>query len=141
MSTYIYREDSGYDERFEAANDEAAEAYAGELLRDGDWGQHSAGKTFRVRAMVARVLADEDGEDVLEGRRTVTVTFDPPVPRCPGHDSHDWQDGPSYASGGGVTYTDTCAHCGTRRTTDTWDHDPANGEVMETVAYEAAERV
>jgi hypothetical protein len=47
MITYIYREGSDYDERFQAADDQAAEARARELLREGDWGQASAGKSYR----------------------------------------------------------------------------------------------
>jgi len=31
MTTYVYREDSGYDETFEAVSDEAAEAYSDPL--------------------------------------------------------------------------------------------------------------
>lgn len=141
MSTYIYREDSGYDEQFEAATDEDAEQRARDMLRDGDWGQASADKTFTVRAQFARVMFS--GDDAAPGRdgglgswRTVSCTFEPAVPPCPGRGSHDWQDGAASGSGGGVKYEDFCAHCGLRRVTDTWDHDPATGEVMETVRYE-----
>jgi hypothetical protein len=137
MGTYIYREDSGYSERFGALDDDDAGHYAEGLLRGGDWGQDSAGKTFRVRAHVARIEIIDGIEDEVEGR-TVTVTFGPHVPPCPGREDHDWQQGPSYGSGGGVKYTDTCAACGLRCTTDTWDHDPAAGEVMETVTCEPA---
>jgi hypothetical protein len=143
MSTYIYREDSGYDERFDAPGDDAAEHFARELLRDGDWGQQHADKTFTVRASVARIVPEdsEDREDdwIIEDWRTVTVTFQPAEPPCPGRDGHDWQDGTPRGSGGGVIYTDTCAHCGLRRITDTWDTDPATGDVMQTIAYEQPE--
>jgi len=61
MTTYIYREDSGYDERFDAAGDDAAEQRAEEMLREGDWGQDQAEKTFRVRAQVGRIIIEPDG--------------------------------------------------------------------------------
>jgi len=139
MTTYVYREDSGYDERFDAVSDEAAEARAEELLREGDWNQDSAEKSFRVRASVGRVSAEPDGTEDIQGWRTVMVQLDPVPPQCSGRQqAHDFDGGPSYGSGGGVKYTDTCRKCRLRRTTDTWATDPADGTPFTAVSYEAA---
>jgi len=149
MTTYLYREDSGYDETFEAAGDDAAEAYAEQLLRDGDWNQAGAEKSFRVRAMVGRVHAGPDGtEDILDWR-TVMVQFDPDEPGCTSPDGHDWQspyglvggvrENPGvWAHGGGITVDEACVRCGAGSHRDTWDTDPANGETFESVAYRPA---
>lgn len=135
MGTYLYREDSGYDERFEAADDEAAGKYARELLEGGDYGVIT--KTTRVSAYVARIDRDEDGEYEADGR-TVTADLRPAEPPCTAPEGHDWEEGPAYGSGGGVKYTNTCRHCGLRMTADTWDTDRATGAVMGTIEYETA---
>jgi hypothetical protein len=136
MGTYIYREESGYDERFDAAGDDAAEARAGELLRGGDWGTERS--SFRVRAQVARIEA-HDGAETECDWRTVMVQFDPPVPPCSERQqSHDFDDGPAYGHGAGTVTTDTCRECSTRRVTDTWATDWATGEPFTSVAYETA---
>lgn len=129
MSTYTYCEDSGYDETFEAPDDEAATAYARDLLASGDYGIIE--KTTRVGAVV---IADRYDDPSWR----VTADLEPAETPCCGQDGHDWQDGPEYASGGGVRFTDRCGNCGTARTTDTWDCDPRTGEVMRTVRYEQA---
>jgi hypothetical protein len=54
------------------------------------------------------------------------VQVDPAEPDCEDVD-HSWQDGPVRGSGGGVTYTDTCAYCGCRRHVDTWGTDAFDG--------------
>jgi hypothetical protein len=54
------------------------------------------------------------------------VQVDPEEPDCDDVD-HAWQDGPVRGSGGGIAYTDTCAHCGLRRHVDTWGADPFDG--------------
>jgi len=139
MATYIYREDSGYDERFEAANEAAAEAHALELLRTGDYGQEQSGRTFRVRAQVTRVETGEDGGEYQAGWRTVTHTFQPAEPACtPADAAHDWQEESVRGSGGGVLIRESCGCCDLVRLTDTWGSDPVTGEVMETVTYKHA---
>jgi hypothetical protein len=134
MTTYTYREPSGYDEEFEAGDDAQATARARELLRDGDYGEIT--KTTRIEANI--IPWDGDAADTDHSWR-VTVDLEPDPPDCAdGGGVHEWQDGTVYGSGGGVAWTDTCALCGLTRTTDTWDHDPQTGEVMETVRYERA---
>lgn len=135
MSTYIYREDSGYDEKFEAADETAAEKHGRELLASGDYGIIT--KTLRATAQVARIETDEDGEHELDWRE-VEHTFQPSEPKCEDGQEHDWQKGQSFSSGGGVKWTDTCTRCDLRRITDTWGHDPATGATMKTLAYERA---
>jgi hypothetical protein len=139
MATFIYREDSGYDEQFQAATDEAAEERARELLRTGDYGQAQAEKTFTVRAQVARLETGDDGQEYERDSRTVSWMFEPAVPPCvPADAAHDWKEESVQGSGGGVLVRESCATCGTVRVTDTWDHDPATGDTMETVTYEHA---
>lgn len=57
-----------------------------------------------------------------------TVTLDPEEPTCSSYDGHSWRDGQPRGHGGGVIYTDTCHHCGLRRTTDTWAQRRDTGE-------------
>jgi hypothetical protein len=148
MPVYIYREESGYDERFTAADDEAAETRAREMLREGDWNQDRSTATFRVRASIAEIVT-ENGEEYEENWRTVAVTFEPDEPACITDctGGHDWQtpyelvggirDNPGVrANGGGVTIDYACVLCGARKHVNTWDTDPATGAVMETVSYD-----
>ncbi len=145
MTTYIYREDGGYDERLLAADDEAAAARAEEMLREGDWHQAEAEKSFRVRAVIGRVITEPDGTEDVDGWQTVMVQFDPAEPPCPAG-GHDWRDGipglglGSFGNGGGVIVREACAACGAGRTTDTWATDPANGQPFESVAYQPCGR-
>lgn len=133
MSTYIYRED-GYDETFEAADDKAAIAEGMEKLRGGEWGQESSTKTFRVRAGVYLQAVDEDGEPYEEIVESLLHEFEPAAPKCT-EPEHDWREGQAYGSGGGVTWTNTCRHCGLKETHDTWDTDRYDGTVMATTEY------
>lgn len=135
MSTYVYREDSGYDERFEAPGEEAAEQHARDLLEGGDYGVIT--KTLRVSAWVARIERSENGEYEIDGR-TVTYDHQPAEPACTAPGGHDWDEGPAYGSGAGVKYVNVCGHCELRMITDTWDYDRATGEPMGTVEYVTA---
>ena len=148
MTDWEYREDSGYDETFSAPGDAEAEKLAEQLLREGDWNQASAEKSFRVRASLGRVEHEPDGLRDVVDLRTVMVQFDPPEPKCTGTE-HDWQsplelvggiaENPGvYGNGGGVIITEACVTCGAQKITNTWDTDPANGEQFRSLAYQPA---
>lgn len=77
-----------------------------------------------------------------------TVTCEPDEPDCaPGYE-HNWQspielvggikENPGcWGHGGGVIYHEVCAHCGCKRTTDTWAQNPDTGEQgLREVSYE-----
>lgn len=69
-NTYVYREDGGYEEQFEAPNIEAAKDIAENILRNGEWGDKGAKVTARVTEL------DEDGEETDE-TESVTVEIPP----------------------------------------------------------------
>lgn len=58
MATYLYREGCGWQSRFDAAGDEAAEEYAEKTFRDADSNPDFDGDS----ADLFRVETDEDGE-------------------------------------------------------------------------------
>jgi hypothetical protein len=91
---------------------EAAELYAADEVSADD-------RTAFVNVLVAPV-----GNAVAAEWHKVQV--DPEEPDCDDVD-HAWQDGPVRGNGGGVVYTDTCAHCGCRRHIDTWGTDAFDG--------------
>lgn len=156
---WIYREESGYDERFKADDEQAAVTHGEHLLATGDYGQgvfESGRKTFRVRGWVSRVVAegDDDAERHYCGDAWLAETvaleheFEPVPPPCrDAAAEHDWREphelvgglaeNPGvFGSGGGVRIESACVRCGAGRTWDQWDHDPATGEVMETTSYQ-----
>lgn len=90
---------------------EAAKAYA-----EGEVGER------RATVLLTVYVAPAEGDDWERHKAQI----DPEEPDCEDVD-HAWQDGPVRASGGGVAYTDTCAHCGLRRHVDTWATDPSDG--------------
>jgi len=103
---------------------EAAEEFAGTW---DDWGSCER-KTLWINVYVIELA--EDGEPNEGTGEHVKVTLEPPEGQCDGalYGMHDWQeDGDPRGSGGGVVYSDTCAHCGLRRITNTWDYDPEDG--------------
>lgn len=116
----------GVDEDLDADNLEEARELAEEWVRGGDWGDGS--KSVFVRAHIF----DPSGDCV----DTLTVEIEPSVPDCEGHDEHDWRPGPGgcgenpgvWGHGGGVVIVEICAHCGLKRTTDTWAQNMATGE-------------
>ena len=140
MPTYTYRED-GYDEDFEAADDTAASAIGAKMLRDGEHGEIA--KTTRVRAEVYTSRTDDEGENYNEVVASLAEDLEPAEPRCAGPE-HEWRDGgksggyqlPLVGHGGGVISRQHCAYCLVTRVTDTWDTDPADGSVMQTLVYE-----
>ncbi len=59
---------------------------------------------------------------------TLTITIEPDEPQCSHDDGHVWEETGVRGNGGGVICTDICAHCGTRRVTDTWAQRRDTGE-------------
>lgn len=84
---------------------------------------HAAEAVGERRATVLLTVYVATGEGGWERHK---AQIDPEEPDCEDVD-HAWQDGPVFGSGGGVVYTDTCAHCGWRRHVDTWATDPSDG--------------
>ena len=130
-------QDSGCGEDFEAADEEAAFAYAKEWLRSGAWDRSH---TIWLDATV--FAYDGDTEERLG---SVTVSLPPEEPQCSGG-SHAWcspyellggvKESPGvFGHGGGVRIHEVCSHCGERRITDTWATNPCNG----TQGHEAVE--
>jgi hypothetical protein len=131
MSSYEYREDSGYSETLTATTPGEASDQARELLRTGDYGPVLA--TLRLHARVTEM----DGASELDHWR-VTAAIDPPVPPCTGMD-HKWDAGNSGAIPGGVIITSECGTCGLRQVRNTAGSCHDCGETYESITYETAE--
>jgi len=137
-------QDEGCGEDFDAADEEAAFAYAKEWLRGGSWDRS---QTLWLGATV--FSCDDEGE-TDERLGSVSVTLEPDVPNCVG-DEHVWRsplhilggmkENPGvFGSGGGVRIKEVCSECGMYRVTDTWATSPVNGTQGHTsVAYIPAE--
>jgi hypothetical protein len=115
------------------AREEAAIDYVGE----GDWGPHP--KTGWIRVWSHLRGLDENGKAERVARQRHIVPLEPAEPDCLEEMSHDWkaphellggnESNPGCrAHGGGVIYTEVCAHCGAYRDTDTWAQNPHTGE-------------
>jgi len=152
MSNYIYREESGYEENFEAESHSEAIEYAEDRLRNGSWGQDDAGFIgCQVTAYIAEL--DEDGETEVWDRH-VSVDLEPDEPDCDSDaGEHDWRpnpddgctENPGVWSLGGTTISsvDFCLHCGLRRKqitrgsqrnpgeADTTEYEPADDDLIE----------
>jgi hypothetical protein len=75
------------------------------------------------------------------------ITLEPEEPECKSKDGHEWvsplaivggcKENPGvYGSGGGVTISEACLHCGCKKLTDTWAQDPEDGEQgLESTSY------
>ena len=108
--------DHGAYETLEASSiEEAARKYA-ELLR----AEYACESTYWVTVHVQPI--DPSGHST-----SVRVQVDPEEPTCR-EDSHAWVREADVGHGGGVMMVDLCAHCGVRRTIDTWAQDPCTGQ-------------
>lgn len=128
MTTYEVRD--GYEsEEFDAADDNAAIAFADAWLEDGDWPRDE------TQYLTASVYRMPENECVGEA----TLTLQPLPPACAGGHDHDWcsphrvvgglRENPGvFGSGGGVKVVEVCRHCGRRQHTDTWATNPNTGE-------------
>ena len=127
-----------------AIDAESPQDAAQQYVDGGDWGAET--RTTWITCYVTPLDADDEP---LE-REQITITVDPPAPRCTA-EAHDWQsphavvgglvENPGvHGHGGGVIIHEVCGHCGTHRRTDTWAQNPATGEQgLESVAYTDAD--
>lgn len=144
MAQYMVRME-GAEERYEAASPEAAQAYAEQWAREGDW--DLSGGTIWVHAWYAPVPAEGEEPDWERAK----VQIDPAEPECRDSEGHDWQsplrivgglpENPGvWGHGGGVTITEVCMRCGCGKHTDTWAQDPETGEQgLNSLRYEEGE--
>lgn len=58
---------------------------------------------------------------------SLRIEVPPQEPDCLDDHDHEWTDEVVRGNGGGIRSTDRCAHCGVRRTYDTWAQDPVDG--------------
>ena len=125
-------QDSDWGDDFDAADDDAALAYAQEWLRTGDWGDVS--RTMWLEAAVLPLADDGDcGESIGKAR----LAIHPQPPKCRGEE-HVWcspyhilggmKENPGvWGNGGGAKIKEVCSECGIYKLTDTWATNPVNG--------------
>lgn len=141
MTTYRLADAYGSEEEFETDGEMAAIAKAADVLASW-WDTAGDQDETRILRASLTVLDDEDGAIPIT---EVKVTVDPVEPPCTAQvDEHEvpghmWHSGEVREHGGGVTWTDECARCGLRYTTDTWHTDPQTGETFRWEKYEPAE--
>lgn len=135
----------GVNEEIEAEDDKDARRQAREWARDGDW--DLSGGTLWIEVSIQRFVESEDGEN-WEDVDDVTITIEPPEPKCSDKRGHDWQSPHSllggleenpgvWGHGGGVIINEVCVRCGCGKTTDTWAQRPDTGEQgLHSVSYE-----
>lgn len=142
MTTYIYYEETGYAQKLEADSMAEAVSLAEDLLSGADWGELTT--TAWPEATV--IATDAEGEEIE--RRYVTVTIEPPEPRCVDDDGHDWRapyewvggiaENPGvWGHGGGLVYHEACVRCGCGRVTDTWAQDGSGRQGLTSTRFEA----
>lgn len=95
-------------------------------------------KTYWVNVCVS----NKENDDVSH----VKVTIEPNIPECykwndetEEYDKweHKWKESTVRGNSGGVLITEQCIHCGCKKTTNTWDFDPENGEQgLTSIQYE-----
>lgn len=131
-------------EEHESAQD-AAQAY----VDGGEWGDRS--ETRWITVYVWREGIDADGEIVRVNEERIKITLAAEEPACTCSDGHHWaaplaivggcKESPGvYGSGGGVTITEACLHCGCKKVTDTWAQDRTDGEQgLTSIDYTAGE--
>lgn len=70
----------------------------------------------------------------------IKVAVEPLEPKCVRGHEHNWEYRGAVGSGGGVLVRETCSHCGKVRLTNTWAHDPVDGEQgLRQVSFSEAE--
>ncbi|MEA3225106.1 MAG: hypothetical protein U9Q07_04085 [Planctomycetota bacterium] len=129
--------------------DSAREA-AQEYVDGGDWGMdEDDASTTWIDVRVWK--CDENGQIVDEDEsELVTITLQPPEPRCHDGEDHDWKrpewlggckENPGVQGhGGGTRGTDVCRRCGCYRHWDGWAQRPDTGEQgLDSVRYTAAD--
>lgn len=124
-------QDGHYGEDFEAADDDAALAYAEEWLRTGDYDRR---ETLWLDAEVIQLAEDGSYGETLG---PVSVTLEPDVPPCRGGE-HVWcsphhilgglEENPGvWGHGGGARIKEVCSECGLYKLIDTWATNPSDG--------------
>jgi NMD protein affecting ribosome stability and mRNA decay len=133
MEYTCYVLEDGYEEVVEAASAEEA----ARLVVDVD--AYRGDTTIHYRVRVREMSEDQDAV-------TYTVSVHPLAPPCIDGQDHDWQapwevlggcaESPGVqAHGGGVYYTEVCAHCGLYRHTDTWAQAPWGEQGLREIRY------
>jgi hypothetical protein len=131
MGKYRVQDESASDD-FEAADYDAALAYAEEWLRTGSYDVNT---TLWLDAHVFSLTEDGECDERLG---SVEVTLHPEQPKCE-EESHEWcspydllgglKENPGvWGNGGGVIIREVCKHCGVKRVTNTWAQNPCTGE-------------
>jgi hypothetical protein len=121
-------DESGHDVYYPKAK--TPEDAAQEYVDASDWG--SPAKTIWIG-----VLVWKDGE--RDNGETHKISVDPEEPDC-SEEEHHWSETSVRGKGGGVVLIHVCSHCECVRVTDTWAHDPSDGEQgLESVTYEEAD--
>lgn len=116
MKKFIVVEEGG---ETEVEASDAAQA-ASEYVEDQ---YHGSTRTIFVDV---RVFAIGDRITRKNGK-SFSFVLQPDEPKCSRKGEHQWEDGPIFASGPSVAYTDTCSRCGLRRRTDNNGQNPEDG--------------
>jgi hypothetical protein len=131
---YTWRlEEEGHEYAIVSALDleEAIDIARGNVDR-GNYCDGGGGETLYIHVRARNVATGESD--------SARVACEPDEPAC-ADDDHErvWTDERVSGHGGGVIITEVCAHCGARRTIDTWAQDRQTGEQgLRSVSYEVA---
>lgn len=142
----VYADDGNCEVAFPCySHREAAESY----VRDGDWGDSDA--TEWISVATCRKGFSLDGEEIVYDQKQHKVAIEPVEPACLAGKAHDWrspfsvfgglEENPGvFGHGGGAIRYECCAHCGKRRTVDSWAQDLSDGEQgLDSVTYLGAD--
>lgn len=121
---------------------DAAQAY----VDRGEWGDNDETSWVTVHVWLEGI--DTDGDTVRVSEDSHKIAIEPDEPKCIGDEEHDWhspyeivggcKENPGvWGSGGGVCIQEVCTICGCGKITDTWAHDPSDGEQgLTSVSYQ-----
>lgn len=115
MKKFIVVEEGG---ETEVEASDAAQA-ASEYVEDQYHGSRTIFVDVRVFAIGDRITR--------KNGKSFSFVLQPDEPKCSRKGEHQWEDGPIFASGPSVAYTDTCSRCGLRRRTDNNGQNPEDG--------------
>jgi hypothetical protein len=140
-----FADDNHADAFFPVKNPETA---AKRFADGGEWGEIE--ETIWVASRCYRAGLTAKGEVVSwDETDRIKVAIDPEEPDCEDARGHDWQapheivggieENPGVIGhGGGVFCEEVCIRCGCSKLTDTWAHDPADGQQgLQSIRYEA----
>lgn len=130
MTNYILREESGAETTIEAEDFTGARKQARAWVSGGCYDNITS--TVWIECRITDV--DADDADII------TVAIDPEEPRCSSDGGHAWGSPDIAGHGAGLTTTETCSHCGCRKTSDTWATNLKTGKQgVCSIAYDFAE--